>query len=178
MSYTLEKVKSDLQKNRRNNHPSWFDRVYEKNGHYITTNTPNHDGYARVKCPKQDRLRMAHIIVWEELFGEIPDGKEINHKCGNRRCFNPDHLELMDGSEHATHTNVNRVGYSNNHRDDEEIADFYYQIKYNNVAINEIVRQHGIKRSTMSSIMNKRSRKKVTNAVDSHVKALEVIMFA
>ena len=112
---------------------------------------------------------MAHIIAWEHTNGEIPEGMEVNHKCSNRACFNPDHLELMDGSEHATHTNINRVGYTMIRKSDEEIINFYYQVKYENVAINEIVRKYDIKRSTLSSIMNKRSRVNITNWVDDWV---------
>jgi hypothetical protein len=156
--------------NRRN----WASRSYLKGGCRVCDNRTNEDGYLRVRCPFSSRTIMAHVLVWETLNGPKPEGVEINHKCGNRRCFNPDHLELMDGSEHATHTNINRVGYGHDRKSDEEIADFYYQIKYSNVAINEIVRQHGIKRSTMSSIMNKRSRKIITNAVDEYAKALEM----
>ncbi len=35
----------------------------------------------------------AHRVAWEILVGEIPEGKELDHLCKNRRCVNPDHLE-------------------------------------------------------------------------------------
>jgi hypothetical protein len=44
------------------------------------------------------------------LCKNLPQGMEINHKCGNRGCCNLEHLELICGSKHATLTNVNRVG--------------------------------------------------------------------
>lgn len=31
---------------------------------------------------------------------EIPEGYEINHKCKNRACCNPSHLEMLTVAEH------------------------------------------------------------------------------
>lgn len=34
----------------------------------------------------------AHRAAWIEANGPIPDGLQINHRCGNSRCVNPEHL--------------------------------------------------------------------------------------
>lgn len=39
--------------------------------------------------------RRAHIITYEHARGPVPDGLELDHLCGNRRCINPDHLEAV-----------------------------------------------------------------------------------
>jgi hypothetical protein len=39
---------------------------------------------------------LAHRWVYEQLFGPIPDGMVINHKCRTRACVNPQHLEITD----------------------------------------------------------------------------------
>lgn len=39
---------------------------------------------------------LAHRWVYEMLLGPIPDGLVINHKCRNRKCVNPHHLEVVD----------------------------------------------------------------------------------
>lgn len=71
----------------------------------------NGDGYVRIldkPRPEGGKLVMRHRWFWELSNGPIPDGYEINHKCGNRRCFNLYHLELLEEKQHAVVTNKNR----------------------------------------------------------------------
>lgn len=36
-----------------------------------------------------------HLVMWTNVHGFIPGKKQLDHKCRNRRCVNPDHLELV-----------------------------------------------------------------------------------
>ena len=46
-----------------------------------------------------------HRIVAECWLGEKPRGYEIDHICKNRACCNLEHLQMLEGSEHAKKDN-------------------------------------------------------------------------
>ena len=48
---------------------------------------------------------MYHRYVWEQAYGKIPDGYEIDHICKNRACCNLEHLQMLEGGEHAKKDN-------------------------------------------------------------------------
>jgi hypothetical protein len=36
---------------------------------------------------------LAHKFIWEMMFGPVPEGLELDHKCRVHSCVNPSHLE-------------------------------------------------------------------------------------
>lgn len=72
----------------------------------VTNRKLNKDGYYRVHF--NNDLIMYHRLVWEREHGRIKEGMEINHKCKNRACCNLEHLECIEGSVHATISNLGR----------------------------------------------------------------------
>jgi len=56
-------------------------------------------GYGRFMVNKIPRL--AHRVSFERAYGPIPSGLQIDHKCHNTACVNPEHLRLADRSLNA-----------------------------------------------------------------------------
>lgn len=49
----------------------------------------------------QGKTLLAHRWLWQMLFGKIEDGMTIDHKCRNRKCVNPLHLEPVTQTENC-----------------------------------------------------------------------------
>jgi hypothetical protein len=71
----------------------------------ITSHQSNGDGYCYMRDNhKQIRI---HRHVYEECFGEIPEGLVVRHKCDVRNCINPEHMELGTPKDN-THDTISR----------------------------------------------------------------------
>lgn len=58
------------------------------------------DGYGQFRNDKKEKLR-AHRFAYIKFVGIIPNGHVVHHKCYNKLCVNPEHLETMLHSEHS-----------------------------------------------------------------------------
>ena len=53
-------------------------------------------GYAR--CGKEGKA--VHRVIFEAIYGLIPEGFELHHECRNKGCCNPFHLEVVSVLQH------------------------------------------------------------------------------
>lgn len=57
------------------------------------------EGYGRIGI--NYKVFLAHRVSYTIFKGSIPDGIDIDHLCRNRKCQNPDHLELVTRGENV-----------------------------------------------------------------------------
>ena len=62
-------------------------------------------GQVRVNGP----LVLVHHVSYFLHYGAIPDGLQLDHKCRQRDCVNPDHLEAVTGTENTRRVFVRRA---------------------------------------------------------------------
>ena len=77
---------------------------YEPNsGCWIWTGAQGNKGYGRFWL--NGKLQQAHRVAWEIVNGPIPETMQLDHKCRNRACCNPEHLRLASNTENC----INRL---------------------------------------------------------------------
>lgn len=59
----------------------------------------SYNGYGRVSFGGM-KLKV-HRAAYEIAFGPIPEGSVVHHKCGNRLCFRPGHLQAVTPAENS-----------------------------------------------------------------------------
>lgn len=62
-------------------------------GCWIWTLVLNHGGYGFISINSKNKY--VHRVAYEEYNGDIPEDRDVGHKCDVPYCCNPAHLELV-----------------------------------------------------------------------------------
>lgn len=73
---------------------------------WVWTAATDSGGYGQVWA--DGCMRCAHRVAWELANGPIPDTMELDHRCGNRLCVNPEHLRVTTRSQNMQHRTGNQ----------------------------------------------------------------------
>lgn len=71
---------------------------------WLWTSSVNTDGYGTIR-PTRGKTTCVHILMYTRHIGPVPEGLELDHICGNRRCCNPKHLEPVTHRENVLRGN-------------------------------------------------------------------------
>ena len=83
----------------------FFKKVVKTASCWIWQGCVLQDGYGQFRNDKKEKLR-AHRFAYLKFVGDIPDNNVVHHKCENKLCVNPQHLEIMLHSEHSRMHNL------------------------------------------------------------------------
>lgn len=97
--------------------PRLPERFWEKvreddSGCWLWTAATNRNGYGsfHVEQPGGTRgkqlTREAHRHAYVVLVGDVPEGMELDHRCRNRTCCNPAHLEPVTHAENLARSST------------------------------------------------------------------------
>lgn len=79
---------------------------------------PRKDGYRQFYFQGK-RGCYVHRVAYELFYGPIPDGHDVDHRCRNRGCCNPAHLQALPISENRAQGFGGRTHCKHGHPFDE-----------------------------------------------------------
>lgn len=132
-------------------------------------------GYLQVRSMHNGKRihALAHRLIWQYFFGDIPDGLIINHKNGIKNDNRPRNLEIVTYSESLKHAHrlglIDQTGERNpnaklSNKQVEEIRELYASGNYQQV---DLAKMFNISFQTISKIVRGERRRKQAGPIVS-----------
>lgn len=122
-----------------------------KNGCWNWDRAIDRYGYGKVviiENKKRKHLK-AHRFIFEKEKGKIEENMTLDHLCNNRKCVNPEHLEVVTIAENVRRGKSAKLNY----KAVDEIKKLYEEGN----KINEIASMFGVSHSSISRVVNGKS---------------------
>lgn len=121
----------------------------------IDLNTPCIDGpgermrlgYVRIWIGGRRRV-LSHVHAWELVNGPKPADMELDHRCRNRWCRNPKHLELVTHRVNSQRAENRKLSQSTA----EQIRSEYVPRV---VTQRQLADRYGVSRRTIEQVLNR-----------------------
>lgn len=124
-------------------------------------------GYGRFKV--ESKMRRAHRLAFEMMYGAIPKGRVVMHKCDNPSCVNPLHLAVgtsrdnhLDAMRKKRKPNSTPLGAHHRKLNEADVK----EIKQQRGVMTTIAlgKKYGVDRATIRRILNGKTWKGVGDA--------------
>lgn len=91
--------------------------------------------------------------MWEQCFGEIPDGMLVCHKCDNRQCVNPEHLFLGTNRQNMLDAcGKHRIAFGKRNGSTKLTEEQVTEIRESNLNQYALAEKYGVGQSTIRDI--------------------------
>ncbi len=118
----------------------------------------------------QGKMHYLHRLVASLFIGDPSDPMQVNHMDGDKTNNKVSNLEWVSPSDNIAHAHKGRLmrgkGQKQSTYDRKTIEVVYREVVYLGRGVGKTATKYGMPRTTLSSIVNKRSWVEVTNQVD------------
>jgi hypothetical protein len=132
----------------------WLERLNEKilkveSGCWLWNGKTSAKDYPTIWF--EGKMVKAHKLFWEYLYGKIPEGLEICHRCDVASCINPGHLFL--GTHRDNMLDCNRKGRGNAKLSDNAVRTILAAYARGKVTQGRIAAYYRVSQMTISNLV-------------------------